>query len=440
LGLARPTEHSQIKPPKIEVVRAGILDLDFFCSSSHIITVLTRFFFNHIFAVIDSSLNFFMKVLPVVFILSAILFSNCKKDNGNPGPQPGGDGSLNVYLAGNDQTGDGSVPCFWKNDTKTILPNTNGGTAHSLSVEGSNVYVAGRSWVDNAQTRFSPCYWLNGTRKDLPLMDVRGNGMANSIVAFNGTVYAAGTCSDSLEFFANSGWRKLPCYWKNGQLIKLELLNGFGNGSASSMTLIAAPNRIITYIVGTSYAQSGFDEPCYWKIDPQGITTPGADIDATALGDKGYGGSALNASPGNANQILNDPYIAGFVNNADDVNDPCFWHNGTRTELSKITPNGHGAATAIDYAGNDVYAAGYTGNTGGTRVPCMWKNGTRTDLPLPAGANSGEATSIRIHGADIYVGGTFGSSNGEFPCYWKNGKIVQYNSRGSASSIALNEK
>ncbi len=380
-----------------------------------------------------------MKALISTFIFSLFLFSSCKKNNDNPGGDPGGD-SLNVFLGGNDLTGDGSTPCFWKNDAKTNLPHTNGGDAYSIVVDGSNIYVAGRQWVNNAQTRYSPCYWLNGTRVNLPLMDDRGNGIAKSIVSFSGTVYVAGFASDSLEFFANSGWRNLPCYWKNGQLIKLELLDGFGNGSASSITLVAAPNRIVTYIVGTSYAPSGFDEPCYWKIDPNVVTTPGADIDATPLGDKGYGGSALNASPGNANQILNDPYIAGFVNNADDVNDPCFWHNGTRTDLSKLTPNGHGAAQAIDYSGNDVYAAGYTGNTGGTRVPCMWKNGTRTDLTLPAGSNSGEATSIRIDGANVYVGGTVSGSNGQFPCYWKNGTVVKHNSQGIANSIALSKK
>ena len=379
-----------------------------------------------------------MKALVPILVLSVLLFSDCKKNNDKPGPQPGG-GSSNVYLAGNDFTGDGSSPCLWKNDTKTILPNSNGGSAYSIAVDGSNVYVAGRHWVNNAQTRYTPCYWLNGNRTDLPLMDIRGDGIAKSIVSFNATLYAAGVCSDSLEFFSNSGWRNLPCYWKNGQLIKLELLDGFGNGSASSITLVAAPNRIITYVVGTSYAPSGFDEPCYWKIDPNVITTPGANIEATALADKGFGGSALNASPGNANQILADPYIAGFVNNADDVNDPCYWHNGTRTDLSKLNANGHGAATAIDYSGNDVYVAGYTGNNSGTRVPCMWKNGTRTDLTLPAGANSGEATSLRIDGADVFVGGTVSGSNGEFPCYWKNGTIVKYNSQGTASSIALSK-
>ena len=380
-----------------------------------------------------------MKTILSILILSVILFGSCKKDKDDPGGGSGGGGSLNIYLAGNDKTGDGSRPAFWKNNTKTDLPNSFGGDAYSITVDGSNVFVAGRHWVNGAQTRFSPCYWLSGTRKELPLLDDRGNGIARSVVSFNGTTYIAGTCSDSLEFFANSGWRNLPVYWKNGQIIQLELLDGFGNGSASSIALVAAPNRVITYIAGTSYAPNGYDEPCYWKIDPNVITIPGADIDATALSSKGFGGSALNISPGNPNQAQNDVYIAGFIDNADGYNEPCYWHNGSRTDLSKISPNGNGVANAVDFAGIDVYVVGYT-SSGSAHVPCIWKNGTRTDLKLPANATRGEANSVKILDGIVYVAGTVTVPGGdEFPCYWKNGEAVQYNTKGTANSISLSK-
>lgn len=378
-----------------------------------------------------------MKTFLSVLVLVFIFCSSCKKDKDDPGGQPGG-GSQNVYIAGSDKTGDGSVPCFWKNDTRTNLSNSKGGDAYSISVNGSNVYVAGRHWLDNAQTRFSPCYWLNANRTDLPLLDPRGNGMAKSILAFDGTVYAAGTCSDSLEFFANSGWRNLPVYWKNGQIMQLKLLDGFGNGSAVSIALQAAPNRVITYIAGTSYASSGYDEPCYWKIDPFVITIPGADIEPAALSSKGFGGSALNLSPGSGNNAQGDIYIAGFIDNADGINEPCYWHNGTRTDLSKINPNDHGAATAVDYAGSDVYVVGYCSGASG-RIPCIWKNGARTELKLPAGTTHGEATAVKVHEGNVYVAGTVNASGEEFPCYWKNGEISKYNSKGVTSSIALSK-
>lgn len=378
-----------------------------------------------------------MKTLLSIFIVSVLLFGSCKKDD-DDNDNPGG-GSLDVYLAGSDKSIDGSLPCFWKNDARTNLPHTRGGDAYSISVDGSNVYVAGRTWVDLAQTRYVPCYWLNGSRTNLPFLHERGSGMANSILSFNGTVYAAGTCSDSLTYFANSGWRNIPCYWKNDKIIKLERLDGFGSGSTASITLLTAPNRIITYIVGASTAPSGYDEPCYWKIDPLVITTPDAEIEATALSDKGYGGGARHVSPGSA-QIQNDIYIAGYVDNADGVNDPCYWHNGNRTDLSKVSPSGHAVATAIDYAGSDVYVAGYSGDNVGKRIPCLWKNGTRTDLTLPANAHGGEATSLKIRDGDVYVAGTVNAVNGEFPCYWKNGAIVIYNSNGAATSIALSNQ
>lgn len=379
-----------------------------------------------------------MKTLASILVLSILLFSSCNKNTGNNN-NPGGD-SINVYLAGSDKSVDNSLPCFWKNDTRTNLTNTYGGDGNSIFVGGSNVFVAGRTWTDIAQTRYSPCYWLNGNRTNLPMLDDRGNGMANSIFVFNGTVYAAGTCSDSLEFFGNSGWRNIPVYWKGGAIIKLEMLNGFGNASASSISLVAAPNRVITYVAGTSYADNGYDEPCYWAIDPMTITTPDAELEATALTSKGYGGAALSASQGNADLIYNDVYIAGYIDNEDGVNEPCYWHNGGRTDLSKISSFGHGAATAIDIDGNTVYVAGYTNDAVDSRIPCIWKNGVRTDLTLPADAHGGEATSCKVFEGDVYVAGTVSTNTGEFPCYWKNGTIVTYNSRGTARAIALSNK
>ena len=143
-----------------------------------------------------------------MLFLAVILFSNCKKTNDDD-DNPCDDSSI-VYLAGTDLSVDNHIPSYWKGDTKTNLPNTSGGDAHSIYVSGSNVYVAGRNWANNAQTRSLPCYWLNGTRKDLELMHERGEGIAFSILSFNGTVYTAGRCTDSLTYFANSGWRNIP--------------------------------------------------------------------------------------------------------------------------------------------------------------------------------------------------------------------------------------
>lgn len=375
-------------------------------------------------------------------ILSFFFFSSCKKNTGGNNPPSGSGGdSVYVYLAGKNGAGEPNPPCFWKNMVLKNLPTTAGGDANSIFVSGQNVYVAGRNWMNNAQTRFSPCYWLSENRVSLPLLDDRGDGMANSILAFNGTVYAAGTCTDSLEFFGNSGWRYLPVFWKNGQVIRLETLDGFGGGFGESIGLMAATNTVYPVIAGSSHAASGYDEPCYWSLDPNVVTTPGAEHEATPLSNKGYGGAAKNVAvqQPQSQGILNGLYIAGWIDNADGVNEPCYWSGGSRTDLSKITPSGHGAATAIHVSGNDVYVAGYSSKTGGSHVPCMWKNGTRTDLPLPANTNSGEATSCKMLNGDIYVAGTLTANDGEYPCYWKNGTLVQYNSRGIARSIALSD-
>lgn len=370
------------------------------------------------------------------FLVSSmvILFVGCKKTTDDDDPAPG-TGGLNVYLAGNDLSADGARPCFWKNGTTTILANTSGGDGNSLYIDGSNVYVGGRNWLNSAQTRYAPCYWLNGNRTDLQLLDPRGDGMVNSIFAFNGTIYAAGTCTDSLEFFANSGWRYLPVYWKNGSVIQLERLNGFGGGFAEAIGLKAAPNRVITIIVGSSYAQSGYDEPCYWSIDPNVITTPGHEYDPTALSNKGFGGSAENLTISQS-----DVYIVGYVDNADGYNDPCYWKNGDRTDLSKLAALGQGVAFGADFSDNNIYVAGFTSKSTGGSVPCVWKNNSRTDLALPANVSGGRATSVRVRNGDVYVAGTISSSAGEYPCYWKNGEIVQHSTRGAVKSISLSDK
>lgn len=373
-----------------------------------------------------------MKTLLSALVMIAVFFISCKKDNGGDDPD---NGSLNVYLGGSDMSGDGRRPCYWKNDTRVDLPNAHGGDVYGISVDGSNVYTSGRTWEDPGQTIYLPCYWLNGSRKEMEIFHERSVGIARSILAFDGTVYSAGVCSDSLTFFANNGWRNIPCYWKNGKIIRLEMLDGFGNASASSLTLVAAPNRVITYISGTSYAPSGYDEPCYWKIDPMEATTPDADIEPAALDDMGYGGAATGVGGVTGNIIF-----VGYVDNEDGVNNPCFWQNGARTDLSKVSENGHGAATGVAIGDGALYISGYTDNNFQDRVPCVWKNGTRTDLPLPAGAESADATGCKLVDGNLYVSGTVYAPSGEFPCYWKNGELVPYTSPGRAVGISLNNQ
>jgi|TARA_Y100000031_G_C8215805_1_gene383262 hypothetical protein len=52
-----------------------------------------------------------------------------------------------------------------------------------------------------------------------------------------------------------------------------------------------------------------------------------------------------------------------------------------------------------------VYAAGYTTNSSDIEVPCYWIDGIRTDLSVLDSTRTGRSISIYISGTDIYVAG-----------------------------------
>lgn len=377
-----------------------------------------------------------MRVFFSTLVLCGLLGSSCKKDDPIPDPDP--NASVAVYLAGTDLTGDGGVPAYWNEDTKTILPNTAGGDAFSILAREFSVLTAGRYYGEFAQIRSLPCYWDNDVRIELELLDERGIGIARAISfasingSINGSIYIAGNATDSLTFFANNGWRNLPCYWKDNEVTSLKPLDGAGNGMANGITQIYDGTKIILYVVGESTGEEGYTDPCYWSIGSIGAITPDFELEATPLSTKGFGGSALGVSE-------SELYIAGYVINEEDVTVPCYWVEGTRTELSTINEFDNGLARDITISSGDTYAVGYTGN-GLVHIPCIWKNGLRTDLPLPVDNDGGEATGIKIHEDDVYVSGTIITQGGQFPCYWKNGELVMINSRGEARGLALREK
>jgi hypothetical protein len=167
------------------------------------------------------------------------------------------------------------------------------------------------------------------------------------------------------------------------------------------------------------------------------------------LSEMGYGGTALAVDiflhpqfQGNASN--SDLFIAGYVYDADGVNIPCYWKNGVREDLSRISNINHGVATSIEFTGInnqlgiDTYVAGYTHNDEDEPVPCFWKNGVRTDLKGPNDIPIvGHATAIDFFDGDVYVSGTVTGQFGESPCYWKNGVITLFNQPGAANTMSI---
>jgi len=392
----------------------------------------------------------FRKLISVVIIMTLTLAISCSDDEDQ---DPQGNNSAMVYLAGN-KFGEPSSPGYWKENAFTVLDAPMGGDANAIYVSGSNVYVGGRTWTNNAQTHYVPCFWKNGTRHDLPLPYDKPIcvGIVNSIEEGNGVAYAAGFYSDSLGYPIYK-WMYQPCLWKSNadELTPLEplgkdVIGGDGWwGRAESVKVITAGNKTGYCVAGNSSGPDGWTDPCYWTVGMDAASIPSDEIEAEPLSTLGYGGSALAVSgildqqfQGDLSQT--DLLFAGYVDDADGVNVPCYWYKGDRTDLSRINPDDHGVATAISHNGTaGLLVAGYTHNDQGETVPCMWDGGERTDLPLPAGAYGGKATAIRPHNGDVYVGGTISINGSQYPCYWKNGEVVQLSTQGEARAISLGD-
>lgn len=361
-----------------------------------------------------------------LIILSAI--SGCKKNN-NPPPSPPPDSdSVNFYFTSEGDEGNGGKPGYWKNGVRTDLEIGNyGGDALCIKL-GSNVTTGGIIYQGGGFTRPSPCYWSESSRTDLPLLDPRGNGWVSSILrTINGDVIAVGTATDSLEFDGNSGWRGLPCVWADGEVKQLELINGFGPGAAIA---IDGTTKAF-YIVGHSYADNGFQEPCIWT-NAAPSTTDGFDV--SQLSSYGYGGMALDIySTDNFN------YIAGVIFNADGEDKPCYWISGQHTVLREPDQSQGAIANAICLKGSVVCVAGNF-ISGSGNEPCMWLNGVITELPHLGLGGEALSTSTTLDG-DIYVGGYVNRTDGfgMHPCYWKNGELI-YDSNVSLANPPTDTK
>jgi hypothetical protein len=86
-------------------------------------------------------------------------------------------------------------------------------------------------------------------------------------------------------------------------------------------------------------------------------------------------------------------YIAG-TKNSSDIDIPCYWVDGTRTDLSVLDVTINCTSDAIAVSGSDFFVAGDTGSSS-VDSPCVWTASGRTDPPLPAGWSAGSAVRGR---------------------------------------------
>lgn len=312
-----------------------------------------------------------------------------------------------VYVAGAGRGAHDYEPCYWKNGTRIPLEVINtkkDGVAYAVYVSGSDVYTVGT--VADLSGIDMPCYWKNGSRVLLCKPDNTKYGAAYSIMEYNDDVYVAGCVGDSLRINA-------PCYWKNGVRIDLDVPDITREGYASSICVSGAA----IYVCGNHENTIGVQVPCYWK---NGKRTDLPISDTTLRGE--------------ARSICvkgKNVYIAGYYNFSMKYEVsrnlstciPCYWTNGIRTDLGPLQTGKAASAYSVFLSGGDLYVSGASDNGAGYNVPCYWKNDKIKELQLAdTVTGSGYAYSLYVLDKDVYAAGLHNDPNGlTMPCYWKNG-------------------
>ncbi len=316
------------------------------------------------------------------------------------------DGVPAVYIAGYTVNGSSSttVPCYWIDGVRTdlsVLDSTKSGHAYSIYVNGIFVTVGG-STVDSSNVEV-PCYWINDTvRNDLSVISPGFNGAVNDIIQPESILYSAGYTTE--DHASLTQW--VPCYWENAARTDITEATAARYGVSFAID-IDASNTI--YMSG--YTRNDLDVyvPCYWENGTRN------DLEVTNSAHIGYAWDIQ--------AVGTDIYTAGFTRDGSDIAIPCYWIDTVKHDLTDvITTAQDGIAYSISVNSSvDIYIAGNTKNNSGIAVPCYWHNGTRTNLSVIDSSKQGQTRSIFIIGTDIYIAGyTVNSSDVSVPCYWLN--------------------
>ncbi|HUZ57631.1 MAG TPA: hypothetical protein VMU83_02505 [Hanamia sp.] len=211
-------------------------------------------------------------------------------------------------------------PTYWKNSTQVTL--SNDGTARSIFVSGTDVYVAGS---DDTNAVYVPTYWKNQVPTHLqhqPLSTYDyyyDEGECSSVFVSGADIYLSGT---ELYLDGTGSDGSGGDYWKNGKATILA--DGPQWGSVPYSIFVSEGN---VFIAGYTYGTSSLDYATYWKNGT-----------ATQLPADGNSAFALGISV-----LGNDIYVAGyeFLNTA--AGRATLWKNSVPTILSDSS----GFATAV---------------------------------------------------------------------------------------------
>jgi hypothetical protein len=140
---------------------------------------------------------------------AAVTVSSGDDEDEDEGPPPG----FEVYMAGYTT---GWVPCYWVNDSLTLLSlpaNGTEGYATGIAVSGSgDVYISGFGLDGSGNPR--PGYWKTGEQSpaDLPIPSPGIGGNTEAIAIVGSDVYILGFSYDE------DIYNPTPCFWINGEL------------------------------------------------------------------------------------------------------------------------------------------------------------------------------------------------------------------------------
>ncbi|MDR0291171.1 MAG: hypothetical protein LBI06_09565 [Treponema sp.] len=293
--------------------------------------------------------------------------------------------------------------------------------AHSVYVDGSDVYVVGYAhdmiWDEDrvAGEVQTHRFWKNGSRTTLSDCTE-----ANSVYVSGSDVYVAGK--------AYENWQ--AALWKNGvKTILSDTSNNLFQHSGANSVFISGSD---VYVVGYESFNNGLDNGSNYS-----------DVFAVLWKN----GSKINLSDGTyqsqANSVYvsgSDVYVAGIEEEASGTEaeytykrTAVLWKNGVKTTLSAnglyndVKSSNYNEAKSVYVSGSDVYVAG-----GGHPFAILWKNGIETIL-----GEGGSANSVYVSGSDVYVAGSATYENGSSATIWKNGVKIRLSDVHGSTAMAV---
>ncbi|TDG35964.1 hypothetical protein EZJ43_11490 [Pedobacter changchengzhani] len=216
-----------------------------------------------------------------------------------------------VYAAGGVTTtisGGISNACMWKNGALIILDDINNSNASGIFVNGTDVYVCGRT--TDSQLIKTSVLWKNGVKTKLS--DGTDAGATGVFVSGN-DVYVSGTIAGKIV--NNVTTYSKAVVWKNGTAITLS--DGSSGGVEASSVFV---NGQDVYVAGS------FPNANIWK---NGVATPIVEANASSSAQCIF-------------VLGSDVYLGGDRNST-----ASYFKNGVRVQLTQNPPLGSSMVKGI---------------------------------------------------------------------------------------------